>query len=354
MSVRELYARGSVQMVAAIAIVTGVIGWIAGWRYGQGLITLAVIVYAITLVPNPRRSWYLGLARPHAEWAAKSFGAGRFEQAADDLAAQVGYLRKLAFAQPREAKDLGQALMGQWTALTKLGRHAEALVVAEEAVAVSRIVDANPAERPALDRALELVEASLSEFPDDPVGPETSELLRLRAERADDANRAEARALTIVAERHVERNEYDAARPLLEQAVRIQRHRASSEQLVNALTDLGHCLTSLGDLDQAHVRYAEALAVATSLDPSDPEDVLGLQLNVARSLRELQRYDEAVPLGRAVVATLRDDHRSETPHEKSVERLGWALSLLADDLRALGRDEEARQVEAEISGLDQG
>lgn len=352
---RELYVRGAVQGVGVVAVAAGAIGWIAGWRYGHALVTLGLVVYIASYFPRRvRTAWYLALAFPHGDRAAKTFGAGQYAEAADELAAQATHLRKLAFAQPNEAERLGQVLMGQWSALTKLGRHADALLIAEEAVAVMRLVDAGRREPQALDRALELVECSLSEFPDEPVGSTAAELLMLRARKADDVSRAHARVLAIVAERHVGRHEHDAARPLLEQAVRIQRHRASGERLAHALTELGHCLTSLDDHEQAHASYAEALAVVTSLDPSDPDDVLGHQLNVARSLRELHRYDEAVPLDRAVVATLREDHRSETPHEKSVERLGWALSLLADDLQALGRDEEARQVEDEISGLDRG
>jgi tetratricopeptide (TPR) repeat protein len=75
--------------------------------------------------------------------------------------------------------------------------------------------------------------------------------------------------------------------------------------------------------------------------PLDPQDIFGLQVNLADSLRELQRYAEAVRLDEAVVAVLRADHRSEAPHERSLGRLTWALTILGDDLRALHRLEEA-------------
>lgn len=234
--------------------------------------------------------------------------------------------------------------MVQWTALTELGQHADALVVAEEAVAVCRVVDA---ERPLLDRALELVECSLSEFPDEPVGSAADELLALRSQRAADANQTRARSLAIVAERHLERRECDAAQPLLEEVVRIHRYLAAGQKLVDALNQLGHCQMQLAEHERARASYGEALVVAGTLDPVDPDDIFGLQINLADSLRELQRYDEAVRLDEAVVAVLRADHHSEAPHEKSLERLTWALTILGDDLRALHRLDDALAAYAE-------
>ncbi|NIK60168.1 tetratricopeptide repeat protein [Kribbella shirazensis] len=338
-SLREMYIRGGVQMAATAAVVAGGIGWLAGWRYGHALITLGLALYVCTLFPRRAgRSWHTTLAFYAAKEAAKSYEAGQFEDAAAAVASQVGHLRKLAFIRPDESKYLGNALTAQWNTLTKLGRHADALVVAEEAVAVCRIVDQG---RPPLDRALELVECSLSEFPDEPAGASADELLALRSQRADEANRLRARSLAIVAERHLERSEHDAAHPLLEEVTRILRYLGSDEKLVPALTELGHCRTRLREYEQARASYGEALAIAGTLDPVDPEDILGLQMNLAGSARELQQYAEAVRLDEAVVAVLRADHQSESPHEKSLERLTWALTTLGDDLRALHRLEEA-------------
>jgi tetratricopeptide (TPR) repeat protein len=348
-SLRELYIRSAVQTVGAIAVIVGGIGWITGWRYGHGLVTLGLAVYLCSAVTGRMgKGWHTVSAFHDGKQAANSYREGRFEDAAEHIANQVGHVRQLAFIDPGETRYAGRTLIAQWTVLTKLGRHEDALVVAEEAVAVCRIADAG---RPQLVRALELVEWSLSEFPDRPVGPETDELLRLRAERADEANRLQARALTMVAERHVERREHAAARPLLEQAARIHRHLGPGSSLVVALNDLGNCLSLLDEHEQARASYAEGLAVAGTLDRADPDDVFGLQVNLAGSLRHLERYAEAVPLGYAVVAKLRADHQSEDRHEKSLLRLGWALTSLIDDLRALGRDDEARVLDDELSAL---
>lgn len=333
-SLRELYLRGAVQTVGAVAVIVGGIGWITGSRYGHGLVTLGLAVYLCSVITRRMgKGWHTVSAFHDSKQATKSYGEGRLEDSAEHIASQVGHVRQLAFIDPGETRYAGHALIAQWTVLTKLGRHDDALVVAEEAVAVCRIVDAG---RPQLVRALELVECSLSEFPDRLVGHEADELLALRTELADEANRTQARSLAIVAERHLERSEYDAARPLLEEVVRIHRHLASGDKLLTALTELGHCLTQLDEHDLARASYAEALRGAV-----DPDDVLGFQLNLAGSLRELQRYDQSALVDEAVVATLRADYQSDDRHEKSLERLTWALGLLGDDLRAMHRLDEA-------------
>ncbi|TCC29357.1 tetratricopeptide repeat protein [Kribbella sindirgiensis] len=337
---RAVYVRGAIQSVATVAVVGGVIGWIAGWQYGHALVTAGLAGFLATLLRGQmRRSWYLGVAYVPGTAAVKSLQEERFEDAVAERAEQAGYLRKLAFAEPSETHHLPPALMAQWRALTSLDRHSDALVVAEEVVAVGRIVDAVRNEgRPVVDLALELLEFSLSELPPVRVGAEADELLMMRAERARSANRQHAQALGIVADRHLALNEYDAARPLLEERTRVRRHLAADERLVNALTALGHCLTELGEHEAARTAHAEALEIAQSIDL---DDAFAIGANLAASLRELQRYDEAVSLSRSVVTTLRADHFSEDRHETSAARLTWALDLLGDDLRALHRLDEA-------------
>lgn len=338
-SLRELYIRGGIQFVMAIAVIVGGVGWIIGWQYGHGLVTLGLAGYLCSAVTRRvGKGWHTVLANYDSKQAAKSYSAGRFEESAEHVASQVGHVRQLAFLDAGQSRYVGNALIVQWSVLTRLGRHEDALVVAEEAVAVCRIVDAS---HPQLVRALELVECSLSEFPDRTIGHEADELLALRAELADEANRTRARSLAIVAERHEERREHDFARPLLEEAVRIHRHLGPGPKLLSLLNDLGNCLSQLDEHEQARASYAEGLQVAGTLETADPDNVFGLQTNLARSLRDLQRYDEAVPLDRAVVAVLRADHQSEDRHERSVERLTWALTVLGDDLRDLHRLDEA-------------
>lgn len=102
-SLRELYIRGGLQMAGAAAAVVGGLGWITGWRYGHGLITLGLILYVCTLFPRRAgRSWHTVMAFSDGKHAVKSYRAGQVEEAAEYLASQVGHLRKLAFLQPGE------------------------------------------------------------------------------------------------------------------------------------------------------------------------------------------------------------------------------------------------------------
>jgi tetratricopeptide (TPR) repeat protein len=277
--------------------------------------------------------------------------AERFEDAADEYAETVRSLRKLAFARPAELERLGRGLMSQWLPLFKLRRSAEALVVAEENAAVWRILAENQYHRLYLAQALDMVEISRAMVGTDSVRPETDELLSLRADLAREANHKHAHSLTLVAEDHVEHSRYDAALPLLEQIVGIRRNLATADpgvrpKLVTALTELGHCLTDLGEHERARAAHAEALELESTLDAARPLSVVGLRLNLAGSLRELQRYDEAVGHDEVAVAILRDELHS---HEKGGERLAWALSLLSEDLRASGRHDEARSVDDELA-----
>ncbi|MEV0287843.1 MULTISPECIES: tetratricopeptide repeat protein [unclassified Kribbella] len=300
---------------------------------------------------------YLGRALG-ANWVAtRSTAAGRLEDAADQLAKTVKYLRKLAFVRPNELKRLGDGLMAQWLTLFRLKRTAEALVVAEENVAVWQILAANHYHRLYLAQALDMLEGSRSMAGIVGRHPATDELLRLRSELADEASRKHAHSLTLAAEHHVAQQDYAAALPLLEQIVRIRRTLAATDsdrcsKLINGLTDLGHCLTDLGDHERARAAHAEVLELAREADATGPTELAARLVNLAGSLRELQRYDEAVPLDQEAVVILRADLHSGKPHEKAAERLAWALSLLSDDLRAVGRFDEARTAEHELETLD--
>jgi hypothetical protein len=226
-----MYIRGTIQAVAAVAVMGGVIGLVAGWRYGHALVTAGLAGFLATVLRgHMRRSWYLGLAYVPGSAAVTSLREERFEDAARERAEQTGYLRTLAFAAPHEMHHLAPALIAQWYALTRLGQHDDAVVVAEEAVSVGRILEAARNDRqPVVEEALEDLEHSLSNLAPTRVGPEADELLMLRGERARNAERAHARSLGTVANRHVRLGEYDAARPLLDERVRICRHLAADE-----------------------------------------------------------------------------------------------------------------------------
>lgn len=332
--------RYPVRVLGGLAVVAGLVLWIAGVESGK---TITVIgAFVVLLFGDSVRSFYLGQAIAQSRQASKSFEAGEFEDAAEEAAQTAVNLRKLGFARPAELKRLAPALGLQWAALEKLDRHEDAALVAAEAVAVYRTVGKNYWERFYLADAMEQLETSVSELPADRVGADADELLMARAELAYEANRKHARALGLVAERHAKLREYDAALPLLVQAADILRPLAAEypdrrSALVDALTNVGHCLSNLDEHERAQAAYAETLNVSRTLDETTPTAQIRHLVNLADSLRELQRYDEAVPNDAAVVAIMRANLRNGDDNE----RLVLALGVLGDDLRAAHRLEEA-------------
>ncbi|WP_406056162.1 tetratricopeptide repeat protein [Kribbella sp. NBC_00889] len=332
--------RYPIRVLGGLAAVTGLVLWIAG--IGPGKTITVIGAFVVLLFGDSVRSLYLGQAIAQYRYASKSFRSGKHEDAADEAAQAAVNLRKLGFARPAELKRLAPALSLQWAALENLDRHADAALVAEELVAVYRTVGENYWERFYLADSMERLETSVSELPADRVGAEADELLMARAELAYEANRKHARALGLVADRHVKLREYDAALPLLIQAADILRplaaeHPDRRSSLVGALTDLGHCLSDLDEHERAQAAYAEALDVSRTLDETTPTAQIRHLVNLAGSLRELQRYEEAVPNDEAAVAILRANLRNGDDNEKLV----LALGLLGDDLRAAHRLEDA-------------
>ena len=80
------------------------------------------------------------------------------------------------------------------------------------------------------------------------------------AVREDDAA-LEARALADRALVHMEHAEFEAARPLLERALNMQRARPPGEELADTLDSLGVLATGIGDYDTAEPRLKESLAL---------------------------------------------------------------------------------------------
>lgn len=347
---KTMLRRRPIGALGLLLTIAGVGLWIAGLGMGRTVAVVGAFVAVLGGNTDNVRAWYLSLAIVHGRRALKLSAAGRYEEAEEDAAGWVRNARKLVFARPADVKQLSQALTSLWSVLTKLDRHADALVIAEEAVAVGRIAAARSHwERIYLADALELLECSVSALPGERVGPAADELIMVRADIANDAGNRHARALALVAEQHTDLQEHDAALPLFEELVRIRRNLPNARaKLESALTDLGHCLTELREYDRARAAYAEAVEIRRTLDDLDPNRLAGLLFNLAGSLRELQRYDDAAIAGAEAVEIFRADLHSDEPHPKAVERVTWALGLLADDLRDLHRHEEALAAYSEV------
>ncbi len=234
-------------------------------------------------------------------------------QTIDNAGQAVQAAHELELRRPTELRRLADALAHLWLALSMSDRHADALVVAEEAVAVWRILaEEDPHERLHFATALDMLTASLSCVDDEPFGAAAEELLRLRTELADEAAAELAGSLLAVADRHTALDEHTAALPLLERAVDIRRGLVSTSavddfDLLVALTGLRHCLSDLGEFERGLAVAAEAARLARTIPALSPTDLASALLNLADSLRALHRDDEVDPLEREAEALLRED-----------------------------------------------
>ncbi|MEV6268690.1 hypothetical protein AB0L64_16055 [Kribbella sp. NPDC051936] len=111
-SVRAILTRGMVQAVAAPAVVTGLVGWIAGAQYGHALVTLGLAVYIptfFTRLTSFRRSWG-ALELAEAAFSMRVY-TGNSEPAAAQFAAEATALARehaasISRAALAEAADL--------------------------------------------------------------------------------------------------------------------------------------------------------------------------------------------------------------------------------------------------------
>jgi hypothetical protein len=233
----------------------------------------------------------------------------------DDAGHAVQVARGLELNQRGNLRRLADALAALWLALSSADRHEDALVVAEEAVAIWRILAEDPHERLYLATALDMLTASLSYTEDQAFGTAADELLRLRAELANEASAELAGSLIAVADRHTALDQHAAARPLLEQAVALRRQLVSTGvveefDLLVALTGLRHCLSDLGEHERGLEVAAEAVRLARTIPDLSPTDLASVLLNLVDSLRTLRRDDEADPLEDEAGTLLRDDEQN--------------------------------------------
>jgi tetratricopeptide (TPR) repeat protein len=117
-------------------------------------------------------------------------------------------------------------------------------------------------------------------------------------------NLGSARALArleLVARLHLERFEYNAALPLLEQAVAVRRDLAATDhdqvvKLACSLSNLGRCQRGLARHEEALTTFQEALDTLLTVDCANLGDLAETTEQVIQTLRTLGRYSEALPL----------------------------------------------------------
>jgi serine/threonine-protein kinase len=98
--------------------------------------------------------------------------------------------------------------------------------------------------------------------------------------------------------------EYDAARPLLEEALAMRRrlHAGDHPDVAASLYALAYLLRNQSDFDRAEPLYRESLAMRRRLLPADHPDVVTSLNGLAYLLRGRERWDAALPLYREAIA----------------------------------------------------
>jgi eukaryotic-like serine/threonine-protein kinase len=166
--------------------------------------------------------------------------------------------------------------------------------------------------------------------------PTVRSLLDAGAERArqDLAGRPDLQRemLTLLGRIYRQRGAYEAALPLLVEAVALGRRTLGpSAELAESLNDLGVAQRQLADIETARATLAEALAMRQAVLGPEHPDVAVTQVELGRALRDLGRLDEAEVQDRASLA-IRRKALGPAHHETGVSMsdLGQVLKRKGD------------------------
>ncbi len=282
---------------------------------------------------------------------------GRREEALLKAQEAVAIRRELAADRPDAFRpDLAMSLNNLANRLSELGRREEALLMAQEAVAIRReLAAARPdAFRPDLALSLNNLAKFLSEL-----GRREEALLmaqeavairkELAAARPDAFRPDLARSLNNLAKFLSELGRREEALLMAQEAVAIRRELAAARpdafrpDLALSLNNLANSLSELGRREEALLMAQEAVAIHRELAAARPDafrpDLASSLNNLANILSELGRREEALLMAQEAVAI----HRELAAARPDAFRPDLALSLnnLAKFLSELGRREEA-------------
>ncbi len=279
----------------------------------------------------------------------------------------VAAYRELAAASPdRHRPDLARSLSDLGVLLSELGRPAQALLVAEEAVAVYRELAAASPDwyRPGLAAALDNLGIWLSELgrPAEAL-PVTGEAVAIRRELAaasPDRYRPDlATALSNLGVRFSELGRPAEALPVTGEAVAIRRELAAASPdryrpgFADALSNLGALLSELGRPAEALPVTREAVAIRRELAAASPDryrpGLADALNNLGIRLSALGRPAEALPAAEKAVAVYRE--LAAASPDRYRPGLARSLSNLGVLLSELGRPAEALPVTREAVAI---
>jgi tetratricopeptide (TPR) repeat protein len=249
--------------------------------------------------------------------------AGRLAEALPMAEEAVATYRDLADADPgRYRLDLAQSLINLGFTYVMLGR-ADAVPAFEETVAIYRdLADADPDRyRPDLAQSLNDLGAGFGELarPDEAL-PVEQEAVATRRDLADaDPDRYRpglAQSLNNLGNRLSELGRFTEALPIAEQAVAIRRELADADpdryrpDLAQSLNNFSSRLSDLGRFAEALPIAEQAVAIYRDLAATNPDtyrpELARCLNNLGVKLSKLDCHADAVPVGKEAVAIRRD------------------------------------------------
>ncbi|MET9272456.1 tetratricopeptide repeat protein [Kribbella sp. NPDC003557] len=360
-SVRGILIRGAMQAVAVLAVLAGAITWLAGWRYGHGLVTLGLLLYVATFFTRQMsfsRSWGV-LAMRQAEQASG-------DEALEHVASAVRAFRKLAGRRPAESWRLALALDEQWDLLNAQDKHEQALPVVEEAVETWRgVVIDQPAYRTNLARALNHAGFTLGELDrEDEAIPYTEEAIVLnRALMANHEKHLAQNLANLVVSLH-DRDHWERSLPVAEEALATYRRLLpdNPDLLVRAARTAEALVTTQARLTLVPdaIRTAEEqIGYERTLAAADPDHtavlaeavrLLGSLAMTADRIDDGKRWWlESMELWRQL-AQDRAKHRSE--YAAAANIIGHGFSCVAEPDQSLAITHEGLAVRRALAAGD--
>jgi tetratricopeptide (TPR) repeat protein len=156
---------------------------------------------------------------------------------------------------------------------------------------------------------------------------------RVRSELADQPE-LRAEMLTVIGRVYQRLGQHDAARPLLEEALSIERlGGADSAQLAQSLNDLGVLLREDGDVARATPLLEESLAMRRRVLGGKDKDVAVTLVELARAYEDRGARDRAEPLFREALdirrEVLGEAHRETATSKGELALLLWRRGDIA-------------------------
>jgi serine/threonine-protein kinase len=158
----------------------------------------------------------------------------------------------------------------------------------------------------------------------------------------------QAGVLTVLGEVYRNQAQYDSARTVLDQALRLRRRsdEAGPLKVAESWSALGTLFRKTGRLDTAAAAQRNALRLRRQHLPDDHEKVAASMNDLAAVLYDAGRLDEAAPLYREALAINRDRLGDDHPN------VAVSLNNLAGLYYDQGRMEKAEELYRETLALD--